>query len=73
MLDRSDLVVYSQTTACRGPHSVHGKGLIGWRSHVPFSKDEPDNLDWQEIAHQAKAGRMMMTTSLLLEMQTTRW
>ena len=52
-------------------HSVYGNGVGGWRMYVPSSTDNPADIDWKEIARNAKAGRAMLTTGPYLEVEAT--
>ena len=51
-------------------HTVFGNGVGGWRTYIPSSTDEPQNIDWEEISRRAKAGQMMLTTGPFLEVET---
>jgi hypothetical protein len=50
-------------------HSVYGYGVGGWRMYVPSSTDHPADVDWKEIARNAKAGRAMLTAGPYLEVE----
>ena len=51
-------------------HSVWGNGVGGWRTYIPSSKENPKEIDWKEIATNAKKGRMMLTTGPYLSVGT---
>ena len=51
-------------------HTVFGNGVGGWRTYIPSSTDNPQEIDWEEISRRAKAGQMMLTTGPFLEVET---
>jgi len=51
-------------------HRIFGNGVGGWRTYVPSSTDEPDQIDHVEIIRNSKAGRMMITNGPFLEVTT---
>ncbi|MEZ5303411.1 MAG: CehA/McbA family metallohydrolase, partial [Verrucomicrobiales bacterium] len=57
-------------TAVADAHSVYGNGVGGWRTYVKSATDEPFEVDWRDIARNAKAGRMMLTTGPFLTVET---
>ena len=48
-------------------HSVFGNGVGGWRTYIPSGTDSPSEVDWREIARNAKAGHLVLTTGPFLE------
>jgi hypothetical protein len=50
-------------------HSVHANGVGGWRMYSPSRSDAPAEIDWQENARHAKAGRVILTSGPYLEVQ----
>jgi hypothetical protein len=51
-------------------HRIFSNGVGGWRTYVPSSTDEPDQIDHAEIIRNSKAGRMMITNGPFLEVTT---
>lgn len=52
-------------------HTVHGNGVGGWRMYLPSKTDEPAMIDWSgDLAKEAKAGHIMLTTGPFLEVGT---
>ncbi len=51
-------------------HGIHGNGVGGWRTYVRSSTDLPAQVDWKEIARNARAGRSFVTTGPFLEVTT---
>ena len=51
-------------------HTVFGNGVGGWRTYIPSSTDEPEEIDWEEISRRAKGGQMMLTTGPFLQVST---
>ncbi len=52
-------------------HTVHGNGVGSWRNYIPSSSDRPAEIDWREMARNAKAGRLMVTSGPYLEVATS--
>ncbi len=50
-------------------HTVHGNGVGGWRMYLPSASDRPEEIDWRENVHHAKAGRSILTTGPFLHVQ----
>lgn len=48
-------------------HAVFGNSVGGWRTYVRSSKDQPDQIDVNEIIRNSKAGRMFFTTGPFLD------
>ena len=52
-------------------HSVHGNGVGGWRMYLPSKTDDPAKIDWTgDLAAQAKAGHVILTTGPFLQVAT---
>ena len=51
-------------------HRIFGNGVGGWRTYVPSSTDNPEEIDHEEIVRNSKAGRMMITNGPFLEVTT---
>lgn len=47
-------------------HTVWGNGVGGWRTYVQSSKEDPKEIDPNEMAANAQKGRMMLTTGPFL-------
>lgn len=53
-------------------HTVFGNGVGGWRMYLPSKTDEPSKIDWTgDLAAQAKAGHVILTTGPFLQVTTT--
>lgn len=60
------------TTVCvSDAHHVWGNGVGSWRGYVPSSTDKPAEIDWREIVHNAKAGRVIITNGPFLTVETS--
>lgn len=51
-------------------HGIHGAGVGGWRTYVRSATEDPSRLDWRELARNAKAGRMFVSSGPFLEVST---
>ncbi len=60
---------YWATAVCDA-HTVYGNGVGGWRMYFPSASDKPNEIDHEEIARHAKAGRSYLTTGPFLQVTT---
>ncbi len=58
------------SVAVADAHRVHGNGVGGIRTYIPSSSDKPSEIDWKEMAVNAKAGRVIITNGPYLEVET---
>ncbi|MGV3753846.1 MAG: CehA/McbA family metallohydrolase [Verrucomicrobiota bacterium] len=60
---------YWATAVCDA-HTVYGNGVGGWRMYFPSASDKPNEIEHEEIARHAKAGRSYLTTGPFLQVTT---
>lgn len=51
-------------------HHVYGNGVGGWKTYIQSSTDNPEDIKWEEMSRNSKAGKMMLTTGPYLEVET---